>query len=98
MSTYIKFSKAQISKTIQSVGSFGSWFCSVTISTIIIVLTINLDSTAFFSRKNLPRIRNRAYTINVNDKNSKGTHWFSSFIDGVRAVDFDSFGNEYIPR
>ena len=51
-----------------------------------------------FSRKNLPRIKNRAYTINVNDKNSKGTHWFSSFIDRGRDADFDSFGIEYIPR
>ena len=96
--TILRLNRAQISKTIQSVWSFGSWFCSMAILTIIIVLTINLDSTAFFSRKNLPRIRNRGCAINVNDRNSKATHWFSSFIDGGRAVDFDSFGIEYIPR
>ena len=28
-----------------------------------------------FSRNNLPRIKNGAYVTNLDDKNSKGTHW-----------------------
>ena len=28
----------------------------------------------FFSRDNLPRIKDGAYVINLNDKQSKGTH------------------------
>ena len=36
--------------------------------------------------------------INLDDKNSKGTHWFSLFIDRNAAVYFDSFGIEYIPQ
>ena len=36
--------------------------------------------------------------INLDDKNSKGTHWVSLFIDRNLAVYFDSFGIEYIPQ
>ena len=39
-----------------------------------------------------------AYVLNLNDKNSKGTHWFSLFADRSTAVYFDSFGIEYIPQ
>ena len=35
--------------------------------------------------------------INLDDKNSKSTHWVSLFIDRNAAVYFDSFGFEYIP-
>ena len=38
------------------------------------------------------------YVINLNDKNSKGTHWASLIIDRNLAVCFDSFGIEYIPQ
>ena len=37
------------------------------------------------------------YVINLDDKNSKGTHWVSLFINKSTAVYFDSFGTEYIP-
>ena len=36
--------------------------------------------------------------INLDDKQSKGTHWFSLFIDRNTAMYFDSFGIEYIPQ
>ena len=48
-----------------------------------------------FSRNNLPRIKYGAYLINLNDKNSKGTHWISLFVDRNTAVYFDSFGIEF---
>ena len=51
-----------------------------------------------FSRNNLPRIKDGAYVINLDDRNSKGTHWFSLFIDKNIAIYFDSFGIEYIPQ
>ena len=38
------------------------------------------------------------YVINLDDKNSKGTHWVSLFINKSTAVYFDSFGTEYIPQ
>ena len=34
----------------------------------------------------------------LDDKNSKGTHWGSLFINRNTAVYFDSFGIEYIPQ
>ena len=36
--------------------------------------------------------------INLDDKNSTGTHWVSLFIDRNTAVYCDSFGIEYIPE
>ena len=47
-----------------------------------------------FSRNNLPIIIDGAYVINLDGKNSKGTHWVSLFIDRNTAVYFDSFGTE----
>ena len=40
--------------------------------------------------------RHKAYVINLDDKNSKGTHWVSLFTDRNLAAYFDSFGIEYI--
>ena len=51
-----------------------------------------------FSRNNLPKIKDGAYIINLEDENSKGTHWVALFIDRNLAVYFDSFGIEYIPQ
>ena len=51
-----------------------------------------------FSRNNLHRIKDGAYLINLDDKNSKGTHWVSLFIDRSTAVHFDSFGIEFVPQ
>ena len=39
-----------------------------------------------FLRNNLPRIKDGAYVINLDDKKSKGTHWVSLFIDKNTAV------------
>ena len=50
-----------------------------------------------FSRKNLPSIKDGVYWINLDDRNSEGTHWVSFFIDVSAAAYFDSFGIEYIP-
>ena len=50
-----------------------------------------------FLRKNLHRIKDEAYVINLDNKNSKGTHWVSLFIDRNIALYFDSFAIEYIP-
>ena len=51
-----------------------------------------------FSTNNLPRIKDGAYVINLDDKNSKGTHWISLFINKNTAVYFYSFEIEYIPQ
>ena len=49
-----------------------------------------------FTRDNLTRMKNGVYLINLDDKNSKETHWVSLFNHRVTAVCFDSFGIEYI--
>ena len=49
----------------------------------------------FFSKNNLPKIKD---VVNLNDKNSKGTHWVSLFIHKNIVIYFDSFGIEYIPQ
>ena len=49
-------------------------------------------------RDNLPRTKDRAYAINLDDKQSEGTHWVLLFIDNIRAVSFDSLGIEYISQ
>ena len=51
-----------------------------------------------FSRNNLRKTKNGAYVINIDDKNSEGTHWVSLFIDKNIAIYFDSFGIKYIPK
>ena len=50
-----------------------------------------------FSRNNLPRIKDGTYIINLDNKNSKGTHKVSLFTDRNTVVNFDSFGIKYIP-
>ena len=56
---------------------------------------MNIDLMAFFSRNNLPRIKDGPYVINLDDKKSQETHWVSLFMDRNTA---DSFGIEYIPQ
>ena len=51
---------------------------------------------AVILKNNLLRIKDEVYVINLNDKNSKGTHWVSLFIDRNTAAYFDSFRIEYI--
>ena len=59
---------------------------------------MNLDLLVFFSRSNLPKIKDGANVINLDDKNSKGKHWVSFFLYKNVAIYFDSFGIECIPQ
>ena len=51
-----------------------------------------------FSRDNLITIKDEAYVINLDDKQSKGTHRVLLFIDRNTVVYFGSFGIDYIPQ
>ena len=51
-----------------------------------------------FSRNDLPKIKDGAFVINLDDKKSKGTPWSSLFIDKNTALYFDSFGIDHIPQ
>ena len=51
-----------------------------------------------FSRDNFSKISDGSYALNLDYKQSERTHWFSLFIDKNTALDFDSYGIEYIPQ
>ena len=46
----------------------------------------------------MSRIKDAAYVINLDDKNSKWIHWVSLFSIRNTAAYFYSFGIEYIPQ
>ena len=49
-----------------------------------------------YSRNNLPKIKDGAYVINLNDYESIGTHWIALYVNGDNVTYFDSFGLEHI--
>ena len=51
-----------------------------------------------YSRDNLPKIKNRAYVINIDEFKSIGTHWIALHVNTNNIVYFDSFGVERIPK
>ena len=53
------------------------------------LLNLNL-LTFIFSRDNLPTMKDEAYVISLDDKQSRGTHWVSLFVYRNEAVYFDS--------
>ena len=57
-----------------------------------------------YSRNNLPKIKDGAYVINLDEYESIGTHWIALYVNGnsrrasYDAIYFDSFGAEHIPK
>ena len=57
-----------------------------------------------YSRNNLPKTKNGAYAINLDQYESIGTDWIAFYINGNNrgasydAIYFDSFGVEHIPK
>ena len=51
-----------------------------------------------YQRKNLPKIKDWAYLINLDEFKSIGTHWIGLYVNGDDVTYFDSFGVEYIPK
>ena len=51
-----------------------------------------------YSRNNLPKIKDGAYVINLDDYKSIGTHWIALYVNGDNVIYFDSFGIEHIPN
>ena len=50
------------------------------------------------SRNNLPKIRDGAYVINIDEYKSTGTHWIVLYVDGDDVKYFESLGVEHIPK
>ena len=42
-----------------------------------------------YSRNNLPKIKDRAYAINLDEYKSIGTHWIALYVNGNNLTQFD---------
>ena len=51
-----------------------------------------------YSRNNLSKIKDRAYIINLDEFESKVTHWVALYVNGENVTYFDSFGVQNIPK
>ena len=51
-----------------------------------------------YSRDKLPKIKNGAYVINLDEYFDIGTHWIAMYILNNDFTYFDSFGVEHIPK
>ena len=47
-----------------------------------------------YSRNNLPKIKDGAYIINLDEYKSIGTHWISLYMNVENVTHFDIFGAE----
>ena len=50
-----------------------------------------------YSRENLPKIKDGAYVINLDEYSDIGTHWVALNVQN-NVTYFDSFGVEHIPK
>ena len=46
----------------------------------------------------LPKIKDGAYVINLDEYVSIGTHWVALYVNSNNIIYFDSFGVEHIPK
>ena len=51
-----------------------------------------------YSRNNLPKIKDGAYVINLDEYKSIGTHWIAFYVNAENVTYFDSFGVDHIPK
>ena len=51
-----------------------------------------------FSRNNLPKIKDGAYVVNLDEYKSIRTNWIALYVDDINVTYFDSFGVEHIPK
>ena len=51
-----------------------------------------------YSRNNLPKIKDGAYVINLDEYESIGIHWIALYGIAENVIYFDSFRVEYIPK
>ena len=51
-----------------------------------------------YSRNKLPKIKDGAYGINLDEYELIGAHWIALYVNSNNIVCFDSFGVEHIPR
>ena len=51
-----------------------------------------------YSRDNLPKIKDGAYIINLDEHYDIGTHWVALWVNNNNATYFGSFGGEHISK
>ena len=51
-----------------------------------------------YSRNNLPKKKDGAYIINLDEFKSIGTHCITLYVNANNVIYFDSFGVEHIPK
>ena len=51
-----------------------------------------------YSRDNLPKIKDGAYIIDLDEYSDTGTHWVSLYVRNTNVTYFDSFDVEHIPK
>ena len=51
-----------------------------------------------YSKNNLPKIKDKTYIINLDEYESRGTHWIALYVNAKNAIYFDSFGVKHIPK
>ena len=51
-----------------------------------------------YSRDNLPKIKDGAYVINLDEYSDIGTHWVALYVHNDDLTYFDSFGVKHIPK
>ena len=51
-----------------------------------------------YSRNNLPKIKDGAYVINLDEYESIGAYWIALYVNDNNVTYFDSFGVENIPK
>ena len=59
---------------------------------------MNLDLKVFYSRDNLPKIKDGTYVITLDEHSDIGTHWVAWWLDNNDVTYFDSFGVEHTPK
>ena len=57
-----------------------------------------LKFNGVYSRKDLPKIKDEAYVININEFKSIGTHWIVFYVNSNNIIYVDSFGVEHISK
>ena len=51
-----------------------------------------------YSRDNLPKIKDGAYVINLDEHSDIGTHWVALYVHNNNVTYFDFFSVEHIPK